>query len=130
MLIYFKIRVKLTLGFYSMYIIKHMQETYVLHLKGEDKNEYRFEYFFLPIRPVDCLAHLTVETTALPSTTEMTSHSKLSDSPAMLLLLLLSRFSRGPALCDPIDGSPTGSPVPGILQARTLEWVAISFSNA
>ena len=33
-------------------------------------------------------------------------------------------------LCDPIDGSPTGSAVPGILQARTLEWVAISFSNA
>ena len=33
-------------------------------------------------------------------------------------------------LCDPIDGSPTGSSVPGILQARTLEWVAISFSNA
>ena len=33
-------------------------------------------------------------------------------------------------LCDPIDGSPRGSPVPGILQARTLEWVAISFSNA
>ena len=35
-----------------------------------------------------------------------------------------------PTLCDPIDGSPTGSPVPGILQARTLEWAAISFSNA
>ena len=33
-------------------------------------------------------------------------------------------------LCDPIDGSPPGSPVPWILQARTLEWVAISFSNA
>ena len=33
-------------------------------------------------------------------------------------------------LCDPIDGSPPGSPVPGILQARTLEWVAISFSSA
>jgi len=33
-------------------------------------------------------------------------------------------------LCDPIDGSPPHSPVPGILQARTLEWVAISFSNA
>ena len=33
-------------------------------------------------------------------------------------------------LCDPIDGSPPGSPVPEILQARTLEWVAISFSNA
>ena len=35
-----------------------------------------------------------------------------------------------PTLCDPIDGSPPGSPVPVILQARTLEWVAISFSNA
>ena len=35
-----------------------------------------------------------------------------------------------PTLCDPIDGSPPGSPVPGILQARTLEWVAISFSYA
>ena len=46
-----------------------------------------------------------------------------------LLLLPLSRVSRV-RLCDPIAGSPPGSPVPGILQARTLEWVAISFSNA
>ena len=46
-----------------------------------------------------------------------------------LLLLLLSRFSRV-RLCDPKDSSPPGSPVPGILQARTLEWVAISFSSA
>ena len=35
-----------------------------------------------------------------------------------------------PTLHDPVDGSPPGSPVPGILQARTLEWVAVSFSNA
>ena len=35
-----------------------------------------------------------------------------------------------PTLCDPIDGSPPGSAIPGILQARTLEWVAISFSSA
>ena len=35
-----------------------------------------------------------------------------------------------PTLCDPIDDSPPGSPVPRFLQARTLEWVAISFSNA
>ena len=35
-----------------------------------------------------------------------------------------------PTLCDPIDSNPPGSPIPGILQARTLEWVAISFSNA
>ena len=34
-----------------------------------------------------------------------------------------------PTLCDPVDGSPPGSPIPGILKARTLEWVAISFSN-
>ena len=47
----------------------------------------------------------------------------------LLQLLLLSHFSRI-LLCDPIDGSPPGSPVPGILQARTLEWVAISFSSA
>ena len=45
-----------------------------------------------------------------------------------LLLLLLSCFSRV-RLCDPIDGSPPGSPITGILQARTLEWVAISFST-
>ena len=47
----------------------------------------------------------------------------------LLLLLLLRRFSRV-RLCDPTDGSPPGSAVPGILQARTLEWVAIAFSNA
>ena len=35
-----------------------------------------------------------------------------------------------PTLCDTIDGSPPGSPIPGVLQARTLEWVAIAFSNA
>ena len=35
-----------------------------------------------------------------------------------------------PTLCNPIDGSPPGSPIPGILQARTLEWVAMDFSNA
>ena len=35
-----------------------------------------------------------------------------------------------PTLCDPTDGGPPGSPIPGILQARTLEWVAISFSSA
>ena len=45
-----------------------------------------------------------------------------------LLLLLLSRFSRV-RLCDPIDSSPPGSAVPGILQARTLEWIASAFSG-
>ena len=50
--------------------------------------------------------------------------------PALLHLLLLLSLQSCLTLCDPIDGSPPGSPVPGILQARTLEWVAISFSNA
>ena len=50
----------------------------------------------------------------------------------MLLLLWYAAKSLQscPTLCDPRDGSPPGSPVPGILQARTLEWVADSFSNA
>ena len=50
--------------------------------------------------------------------------SKVTIAAAAKLLQLC------PTLCDPIDGSPPGSPVPGILQVRTLEWVAISFSNA
>ena len=54
--------------------------------------------------------------------------NRMSELP-LLPLLLLSRFSRG-RLCDPVDGSPPGSPVPGIPQARILEWVAIAFSNA
>ena len=48
----------------------------------------------------------------------------------LLLLLLLLLLQSCPTLCDPIDGSPPGSFVPGILQARTLEWAAISFSKA
>ena len=47
-----------------------------------------------------------------------------------LLLLLAKSLQSCPTLCDPIDGSPPGSPVPEILQASTLEWVAFSFSNA
>ena len=50
----------------------------------------------------------------------------LSKSAAAAAKLLQSC----PTLRDPIDGSPPGSPVPGILQARTLQWVAIAFSNA
>ena len=45
--------------------------------------------------------------------------------PSPNICLAASLFSHCPTLCDPIDGSPPGSPIPGILQARTLEWVAI-----
>ena len=55
-------------------------------------------------------------------------------SPAGLLLAVAAAAAASlqscPTLCDPIDGSPPGCPIPGILQARTLEWVAISFSSA
>ena len=47
-----------------------------------------------------------------------------------LAIALAKSLQPCPTLCDPIDGSPPGSPIPGILQARTLEWVAISFFNA
>ena len=59
----------------------------------------------------------------------MTSQDKLLYSSNRVLLLLLSLQSCL-TLCDPVDGSPPSFPVPGILQARTPEWVAISFSNA
>jgi len=52
-----------------------------------------------------------------------TVHAAAAAAAAKLLQLC-------PTLCDPMDGSPQGSPITGILQARTLEWVAISFSNA
>ena len=59
------------------------------------------------------------------------SHPLLSpSSPAPNLSQHQNLLQSCLTLCDPIDGSPPGSPVPGILQARTLEWVAISFCNA
>ena len=58
----------------------------------------------------------------------MTFSSVLFNFPSLLLLLLLSLHSCL-TLCSPIEGSPPGSPVPGIHQARTLEWIAISFPN-
>ena len=49
---------------------------------------------------------------------------------AYVMIAIAKSLQSCPTLCDPTDGSPPGFPVPGILQARTLEWVAISFSNA
>ena len=72
------------------------------------------------------------------SNNELSSHEMIWRNIKYILLSERSRSEKAatkslqscPTLCDPIDGSPPGSPVPGILQARTLEWVAISFSNA
>ena len=63
---------------------------------------------------------------SLYCTSETNKLSLISSAAAAAAKLLQTC----PTLCDPIDGSPPGSPVPGILQARTLEWVSISFSNA
>ena len=56
--------------------------------------------------------------------------SSRQDLCSMQSLSAAKSLQSCPTLCDPVDGSPPGSPVPGILQARTLEWVAISFSKA
>ena len=52
------------------------------------------------------------------------------DHKLLIAIAIAKSLQSCPTLCDPIDGSPPGTPVPGILQARTLEWVAICFSNA
>ena len=54
----------------------------------------------------------------------------LLDSRILVYAAAAKSLQSCPTLCDPLDGSPPDSPIPGILQARTLEWVAISFSNA
>ena len=61
---------------------------------------------------------------------EFLYHFKLMLGCVCSLFAAAKSLQSCPTLYDPIDGSPPGSPVPGILQARTLEWVAISFSNA
>ena len=69
---------------------------------------------------------MTVESTTLKTLRQQQLLQGLLNSAAAAAKSLQSC----PTLCDPRDGNPPGSPVPGILQARTLEWVAISFSNA
>ena len=88
--------------------------------KGNMKH---FELFLSPVPRCSDLG--------FPSLMVKAEFPYLSPTPSgLLLLLLLSRFSCVRLCVTPIDGSPPVSPVPGILQARTLEWVAISFSNA
>ena len=60
---------------------------------------------------------------------QMTNKHIKRCSTSLLIAAAAKSLQSCPTLCDPIDGSPPGSAVPGILQARTLEWVAISFSN-
>ena len=86
----------------------------------------------LPPFPSFFLSHPSLATGKTIALTRLTFVGKVMS----LLFNMLSAAAAAkslqscPSLCDAIDGSPPGSPVPGILQARTLEWVAISFSNA
>ena len=72
-----------------------------------------------------CIGSTELKPTGLPEKSQ--AHFFKLD---IYLIATAKSLQSCPTLCDPIDGSPPGSPVPGILQARTLEWVAISFSNA
>ena len=85
--------------------------------------EYLYESYVLNFSSFPMLWHLGTFLTAPPRVSKFLEIIKTSAAAAKSL-------QSCPTLCDPIDGSPPGSPVPGILQARTLEWVAISFSNA
>ena len=77
------------------------------------------------------IAKVTVLDGVLPEESHISSLLCPSSSLLSLLVSAAAKLLHScPTLCDPKDGSPPGSPVPGILQARTLEWVAISFSNA
>ena len=76
------------------------------------------------------LSHLYMTTGKIIALTRWTSLGKVMPLLFNMLPATAKSLQSCPTLCDSIDGSPPGSPVPGILQARTLEWVAISFSNA
>ena len=96
-----------------------IQETQVLSLGQEDplEEEMATPPVFLP---GEFHGWATVHRIIESDMTEWLTHTAAAAKSLQLC----------PTLCDPIDGSPPGSTVPGILQARTLEWVAISFSNA
>ena len=77
--------------------------------------------------PTQCVSHCSRNTLIRPWTQKTQSKIRKRKGGAAATAKSLQSCL---TLCSPIDGSPPGSPVPGILQARTLEWVAISFSNA
>ena len=77
-----------------------------------------------------CLFHWTAFYTKHAREQMGKTMGSLAQIKVVLTMLLLLSLQSCPTLCDPRDGCPPGSAVPGILQARTLEWVAISFSNA
>ena len=115
------------------------------HLRSKEKKDSHclltLPQTLLPRSPLHCRARLGFGVTQTEFEPDLTwfkgfillslsfLHSKLGILFAYLAAAAAKSLQSCPILCDPIDGSPPGSPVPGILQVRTLEWVAISFSN-
>ena len=93
---------------------------------GFSKQEYRSG---LPFPPPGDLPDPGTEPTSPVSPVLADGFFTTSATWEALVLTAAKLLQSCPTLCDPIDGSPPGSPVPGILQARTLDWVAISFSS-
>ena len=115
---------KKTLGMMIIHFCVHWRGTVFLILEpqGPWKDMHIFIHTFTQVVSDTWSPPLQSHLPHLKSTTNLSIRRPL-------LLLLLSWFQSCPTLCDPIEGISPGSPVPGILQARTLEWVAISFSN-
>ena len=90
----------------------------------------------IPTCPLIHLIHylpassFTLSTYLAPQDLSFLIHKRILAVSTLLGYYAAKSLQSCPTLCDPIDGSPPGSPVPGILQTRMLEWVAISFSNA
>ena len=91
-------------------------------------NKYWLKLYRLQLVDGECKSSRNIQSTQFQS--HRGSNVNLRATWQALLNAAAKSLQSYPTLCDPIDGSPPGSPVLGILQARTLEWVAISFSNA
>jgi len=99
-------------------------------IKGNTSNVLSGNYFFL----TRIKKKKSIDSPISISSPNFLSRELAISKQVHILLLTAAAAAKSlqscPTLCDPVEGSPSGSPVPGILQARTLEWVAISFSSA
>ena len=93
---------------------------------------YQHYYFSLPNKKASVISVTDNNTNYIDkiALASFSNKEKATQFQALIFIAAAKSLQSCPTLCDPIDGSPPGSPVPGILQAKTLEWVSVSFSNA